>query len=105
LAYTPFSAHPASASPTHKKEVEPTAAELKEAEAAEATGITIPRIFAQVPALPSAQSWKNTDPQDPKSIWYHTDMWGLGFRIIRPAKNPTLEEMHLLWNTGPGKRF
>jgi hypothetical protein len=32
-------------------------------------------------------------------------MWGLGFRIIRPAKNPTLEEMHLLWNTGPGERF
>lgn len=55
--------------------------------------------------LPSSQSWKNTDPQDPKSIWYHTDMWGLGFRIIRPAKNPSLEEMHLLWNTGPGERF
>ena len=55
--------------------------------------------------LPSSQSWKNTDPQDPKSIWYHTDKWGLGFRIIRPAKKPSLEEMHLLWNTGPGERF
>lgn len=55
--------------------------------------------------LPSDKSWKNTDPQDPKSIWYHTDNWGLGFRVIRPAKNPTLEEMHLLWNTGPGERF
>ncbi|MFT6863093.1 MAG: sulfatase activating formylglycine-generating enzyme [Akkermansiaceae bacterium] len=55
--------------------------------------------------LPSDKSWKNTDPQDPKSLWYHTDNWGLGFRIIRPAKNPTLEAMHLLWNTGPGERF
>ena len=55
--------------------------------------------------LPSDRSWKNTDPQDPKSIWYHTDNWGLGFRVIRPAKIPTLEEMHLLWNTGPGERF
>jgi len=35
LACAPFSAHPASASPT-QKEVEPTAAELKEAEAAAA---------------------------------------------------------------------
>ncbi len=55
--------------------------------------------------LPSSKSWKNTDPQDPKSIWYHTDKWGLGFRIIRPVKKPTLAEMHLLWNTGPGERF
>jgi len=55
--------------------------------------------------IPSDKSWKDIDPQDPKSIWYHTDAWGLGFRIIRPAKKPTLAEMHLLWNTGPGERF
>ena len=54
---------------------------------------------------PSKQSWKQLDPQDPKSIWYHTNAWGLGFRVIRPAKNPSLKEMHLLWNTGPGERF
>ena len=53
---------------------------------------------------PSDKQWKDIDPQNPKSIWYHTDAWGLGFRIVRPAKNPTLEEMHLLWNTGPGKQ-
>ncbi len=55
--------------------------------------------------LPSAQAWKNIDPQEPKSLWYLTDKWSVGFRIIRPAKNPTLDEMHLLWNTGPGERF
>ena len=54
--------------------------------------------------LPSSKAWKVTDPQDPKSLWYHTDIPKLGFRVIRPAKNPTLEEMHLLWNTGPGER-
>ncbi|MDB4419280.1 formylglycine-generating enzyme family protein [bacterium] len=51
----------------------------------------------------SKSSWKMTDPQNPKSIWYHTDTQWLGFRIIRPAKTPSVEEMHLLWNTGPGK--
>jgi formylglycine-generating enzyme required for sulfatase activity len=55
--------------------------------------------------LPSDQGWKDTDPQDPKSLWYISGHWGLGFRVIRPARNPTLEEMHLLWNTGPGERF
>ncbi len=54
--------------------------------------------------IPSDPQWKDIDPQQPKSIWYHTDAWGLGFRIIRPAQNPTLEEMHRLWNTGPGKK-
>ena len=51
----------------------------------------------------SERSWKMTDPQNPKSIWYHTDVKWLGFRIVRPAKTPSVEEMHLLWNTGPGK--
>jgi formylglycine-generating enzyme required for sulfatase activity/mono/diheme cytochrome c family protein len=33
----------------------------------------------------SDASWKAQDPQLPKSIWYHTDAKGLGFRIVRPA--------------------
>ncbi|MDB4356755.1 formylglycine-generating enzyme family protein [bacterium] len=51
----------------------------------------------------SNKNWKVTDPQQPKSVWYHTDTPWLGFRIIRPLKVPSVEEMHLLWNTGPGK--
>ncbi len=53
--------------------------------------------------LASEPSWKMTDPQIPKSIWYHTDTHWLGFRVVRPLKTPSLEEMHLLWNTGPGE--
>lgn len=55
--------------------------------------------------LPSSKSWKMTDPQEPKSIWYHTDIFTLGFRVLRPARTPSVEEMHLLWNTGPGDLF
>ena len=51
----------------------------------------------------SEAMWKMQDPQQPKSIWYLTDAPGIGFRIIRPLKVPSVEEMHLLWNTGPGK--
>lgn len=54
--------------------------------------------------LPSEKMWKFNDPQRPRSIWYHTAIPKLGFRVIRPLKAPDLKEMHLLWNTGPGTR-
>lgn len=50
----------------------------------------------------STPDWKMRDPQIPKSIWYFTDAPFLGFRVVRPLKTPTLEEMHRAWNTGPG---
>ncbi len=53
--------------------------------------------------LVSDPMWKILDPQRPQSIWYHTSARWLGFRIVRPAKIPSVEEMHLLWNTGPGE--
>ncbi|MEO1835163.1 MAG: formylglycine-generating enzyme family protein [Akkermansiaceae bacterium] len=49
--------------------------------------------------LHSINDWKDTDPQVPKSVWYHTDGQHVGFRIVRPLKTPTAEEMHLYWNT------
>ncbi len=49
--------------------------------------------------LHSVNDWKDTDPQVPKSIWYHTDGQHIGFRIVRPLKTPSAEEMHLYWNT------
>ena len=49
--------------------------------------------------LQSVNDWKDTDPQVPKSIWYHTDGQHIGFRIVRPLKTPSAEEMHLYWNT------
>ena len=51
----------------------------------------------------SAAAWKMSDPQLPKSIWYHTNARWLGFRIVRPAKVPSAEEMYFYWNSAAGK--
>ena len=45
---------------------------------------------------------KVIDPQNPKSLWYFTNASWLGFRVVRPLKTPTVEEMHTAWNSGPG---
>jgi formylglycine-generating enzyme required for sulfatase activity len=50
--------------------------------------------------VPSDASWKKQDPQLPKSIWYMTDAQWLGFRLVRPATLPTVEEMYRAWNNG-----
>jgi formylglycine-generating enzyme required for sulfatase activity len=48
----------------------------------------------------SDASWKQQDPQLPKSIWYHTDAQWLGFRLVRPAKTPSADEMYDYWHSG-----
>ncbi|HZO55291.1 MAG TPA: formylglycine-generating enzyme family protein [Bryobacteraceae bacterium] len=48
----------------------------------------------------SDPSWKQQDPQLPKSIWYHTDALFLGFRLVRPVKVPAADEMYKYWNNG-----
>ncbi len=48
----------------------------------------------------SERAWKMQDPQLPKSVWYHTDAQFVGFRIIRPLKIPTQDEMLKYWNSG-----
>lgn len=48
----------------------------------------------------SSAAWKISDPQNPKSLWYHTNTPWLGFRIVRPTKIPTAEEMYHYWNSG-----
>lgn len=50
--------------------------------------------------LGSGESWKQLDPQLPRSIWYHTSAPWLGFRIVRPLEIPSVEEMYEAWNTG-----
>jgi formylglycine-generating enzyme required for sulfatase activity len=42
--------------------------------------------------LESNLSWKRRDPQIPKSFWWNTDSAFLGFRLLRPANQPTREE-------------
>ncbi len=51
----------------------------------------------------SSPAWKMQDPQLPKSIWYLTDAQFVGFRVIRPLKVPTAEEMFKYWNSGVEK--
>jgi formylglycine-generating enzyme required for sulfatase activity len=48
----------------------------------------------------SDPSWKMQDPQLPKSIWFFTDAQFVGFRIIRPLKIPSTEEMFKYWHLG-----
>jgi len=45
----------------------------------------------------SKSSWKQIDPQIPKSIWYHTDVRTVGFRVVRPLTPPPREEWARYW--------
>jgi formylglycine-generating enzyme required for sulfatase activity len=46
----------------------------------------------------SDKSWKQQDPQLPKSMWYLTDAQFLGFRVVRPLKVPTPDKLQKIWN-------
>lgn len=51
----------------------------------------------------SDRQWKMTDPQLPKGKWWHTDAAFVGFRVVRPLKVPTAEEMARYWISGVEK--
>ncbi len=61
------------------------------------------------PALRSAarrgsdRTWKMQDPQLPKSVWYLSDAQTVGFRIVRPLKVPSPEELAKYWTSGVEK--
>ncbi|MFM1871329.1 MAG: Serine/threonine-protein kinase pkn1 [Planctomycetota bacterium] len=42
--------------------------------------------------LKSESSWNERDPQIPKSWWYLTEGQHIGFRVVRPLKEPSAEE-------------
>ena len=46
----------------------------------------------------SSDDWKDQDPQLPRSIWYHTDALGVGFRVVRPLVDPPAKEKADKWN-------
>lgn len=53
----------------------------------------------------SSDEWKKQDPQVPKSIWYHTDARGVGFRVVRPLVQPSPEEIAKKWGkTEPAQK-
>jgi formylglycine-generating enzyme required for sulfatase activity len=47
--------------------------------------------------LPSHKDWQKKDPQLPKSVWWYTDAFHVGFRIVRPLKEPSEEEKLKFW--------
>lgn len=44
--------------------------------------------------IPADPIWNRRDPQIPKSIWWNADAPFVGFRIIRPAKQPSAQEIN-----------
>src|SRR5699024_7881246 len=43
--------------------------------------------------LASNKQWNMRDPQTPKSKWWLTDAAFAGFRVVRPLKQPSKEEI------------
>ncbi len=56
-----------------------------------------PPALASAARRPSREDWKLRDPQFPKSIWYLTDPPFVGFRVVRPFVEPSLEERAKYW--------
>lgn len=53
--------------------------------------------------IPSDLEWSKGDPQIPKSQWWSTDAPFVGFRIIRPVKQPTKDEAEQFFKTYTGR--
>lgn len=49
--------------------------------------------------IASEALWNKRDPQIPKSRWWLTDGMFLGFRIVRPAQQPSKEEIEKFFTT------
>jgi len=54
--------------------------------------------------LPELAGWKRRDPQIPKSRWWNTDSPHVGFRLVSPARDFTLDEISAYWNELLGPR-
>lgn len=57
-----------------------------------------PELLRSAARKASAEEWKEQDPQEPKSIWYHTDALSVGFRVVRPLDMPTAESRAAKWD-------
>ncbi|MGC4021801.1 MAG: SUMF1/EgtB/PvdO family nonheme iron enzyme [Cyclobacteriaceae bacterium] len=53
--------------------------------------------------IKSDPSWNKRDPQIPKSKWWLTEGASVGFRIVRPFKQPTAEEANAFYKKYIGK--
>ncbi|WP_128548686.1 formylglycine-generating enzyme family protein [Larkinella soli] len=57
-----------------------------------------PLVLRSAARTPSDPSWKVLDPQTPKSEWWLTSASFVGFRVVRPAKQPSEEEIKAYYN-------
>jgi formylglycine-generating enzyme required for sulfatase activity len=57
-----------------------------------------PEALRSAARMYSDPDWKMQDPQIPQSIWYHTDATFVGFRVVRPLKRPTEQELQNKWD-------
>lgn len=55
--------------------------------------------------LASDPSWKQLDPQIPKSNWWFPEAPFVGMRLVRPVKTPSKEEIDAYYNKQPIKDF
>lgn len=53
--------------------------------------------------IKSDPSWNKRDPQIPKSKWWLTEAASVGFRIVRPLKQPTADEVNAFYKKYIGK--
>jgi formylglycine-generating enzyme required for sulfatase activity len=49
--------------------------------------------------IASDPSWNKRDPQIPKSKWWLTDGMFVGFRVVRPVKQPSKEEIEKFYTS------
>ena len=54
---------------------------------------------------PSDPSWKQMDPQIPKSNWWFPEAPFVGLRVVRPLRQPSQEEIEAYYNKAPIKDF
>ena len=47
--------------------------------------------------MTSTSDWSKQDPQIPNSIWWHTDSRFAGFRMVRPLKQPSKDDLKKCW--------
>ncbi len=48
--------------------------------------------------IASESEWQIRDPQLPRSVWWNTETFWVGFRIVRPVNPPSLAEQNRYWN-------
>lgn len=52
-----------------------------------------PEALRSAARVRSSKDWQKRDPQIPKSFWWNTDAPFLGFRVVRPAKEVSKEQI------------